>query len=135
MADGLDEGNWQILCDAVAAGYRGDVNAAGTATRRFDTDVAVDAQAGLYLRYLIWYRLAGMLGSAPTAEDLNELAARFYPRFAAVVRGQVTLLQTPGAQRAGSPRTTRKSPAASSSRLASLLSAFCWTTVRPTCST
>lgn len=125
LADGLDEANWQILCQAVAAAHRGDVIAAGNATRRFDTDVAVDAQAGLYLRYLIRYRLADMLGRAPAEQDLRDIANRVYPRFAIVVRGDVTLLQTSGGRLAGLLRTTRKSRVASSWRSASWRLACC----------
>jgi hypothetical protein len=90
--DGLDDANWEILCDAIAAAHRGDTAAAHAATRRLDTDVPVDGQAGTYLWYLLRYRVTEIFGHRPTQEDLRELTAISYPKFSRVIRGDSRLL-------------------------------------------
>lgn len=91
--DGLDEANWRILCGAVETIHGGSVDAAANATRRFDTDVSVDGQAGMYIWYLLRYRLVDMLGHPPDANDIHDIAERFRPRFEKVIRGDRNLLE------------------------------------------
>ncbi len=87
LDDGLDVANWNLLRESIAAAYRGDAGAHVAALRRLERDVPVDAQAGAYLWYLLRYRLAVLLGRRPSPEDLHELAERFYPQFAKLIRG------------------------------------------------
>jgi hypothetical protein len=83
---GLDPANWEILCDAVAAAHDGDVVASQAATRRFDTDVPPDSQVGMYLWFLLRYRVVEMLGHRPSAEDLQGIAARAESRYNVIIR-------------------------------------------------
>jgi hypothetical protein len=82
--EGIDEVRWRILCEAVIAAHRGDPAGTKAATARFETEVEVDGQATGYLWYLIRYRITDYLGRKPTEQDLQRLARRRYPRFAAV---------------------------------------------------
>jgi hypothetical protein len=84
--DGLDDVNWQILSDAVAAAHRSDVRGTHLGTNRFDTDVAVDGRAGTYIWWLLRYKVAQMLGRRPSEADLHDIAAQAHSRFAAVIR-------------------------------------------------
>jgi hypothetical protein len=90
---GLDPVNWEILCAVVTAAHDGNVAAAQAATRRFDTDVPIDGQAGTYLRYLLRHRIVDILGGRPSEEDLQVIAARAYLRFNLVIRGSERLLE------------------------------------------
>jgi hypothetical protein len=84
-ADGLDDQVWQILRVAVIAAGRGDVPATHMATRRFDTDVPVDGRASTYIWWLLRYRVAQLVGRRPTAEDLQEIAARQLDKFGVLI--------------------------------------------------
>jgi hypothetical protein len=85
-ADGLDDGVWQILREAVVAVHSGNVRAAHSATNRFDTDVPVDGRAGTYIWWLLRYRVAQLLGRRPTADDLRDIAAQAQDTFGTLIR-------------------------------------------------
>lgn len=91
--DGLDPANWEILCAAVIAAHNGDIAAARAVTRRLDTDVPVDGQAGTYLWYLLRYHVVEMLGRRPSAEDLRTISARFNFRFSSVIGSSEGLME------------------------------------------
>jgi hypothetical protein len=90
--DGLDEANWQILCEAVAAAHRGDADGAPAATQRFDTDVPVDGRAGRYIWWLLRHRVAQVLGRRPSRGDITQIAGYAEERFGALT-GDVGLLK------------------------------------------
>lgn len=88
--DGLDGRNWKIVVESATAAHRGDPDDHGAPLMR----VAVkDATPGLYLQYLLRYRVAAILGRRPTADDLHDLTDRFYPDFAKIIRGDRTQLE------------------------------------------
>lgn len=68
------------------AANRGDGNSYLKLLKRFDDWPGQRRdEAALYLAYLLRYRVAEILAGRPTAEDLDELAFRIYPRYAKVV--------------------------------------------------
>jgi hypothetical protein len=89
----LDEITWRILCDAVEAAHEGNPAAAQAAWNRLETDVPADGQAAAYVWYLLRYRIADYLGRRPIEQDLIRLAQRRHPRYARVLRGDVTELE------------------------------------------
>ena len=91
--DGLDGPNWDLLLESVAAAHRGDAEAHVAPLRRLGHEVPADAKAGAYLWYLLRYQVAVLLGRKPSAEDLHELAVRFYPGFARLIRGDESRLE------------------------------------------
>lgn len=86
-ADGLDTANWDLLCESIAAAHRGNAEAHASALRRLENDLPVDVKAGAYLRYLLRYRIAVILGHRPSHEDLVQISENFYPKFARIIRG------------------------------------------------
>jgi hypothetical protein len=85
-SDGLDVANWDLLHESVTAAHRGDPEAHVAALRRLEREVPVDAKAGIYLWYLLRYRIAALLGRRPTPHDLRELGGRIYPEFSKIIR-------------------------------------------------
>ena len=85
--DGLDTANWELLCEIVTAAHQGDAESHVAALLRLERDVPADAKAGAYLWYLLRYRVAALLGRRPRPEDLHELAQRYAPKFAELIRG------------------------------------------------
>jgi hypothetical protein len=85
--DGLDNANWQLLREILIAAHQGDAEGHVAALLRLERDVPADAKAGAYLWYLLRYRVAALLGRRPRPEDLHELAQRYAPKFAKLVRG------------------------------------------------
>jgi hypothetical protein len=91
--DGLDGLSWDVLCQSLAAAHRGDPDAHVAPLLRYEREVPHDTQAGIYLWYLLRYRVAELLGRRPSSEDLHALAERFYPAFAKLIRGDVRQLE------------------------------------------
>lgn len=85
--DGLDPVSWAAVCESTAAAHRGDAHAHVTPLLRLEREMPNDPRAGLYLWYLLRYRVAELLGRKPNAEDLHALAERFYPAFAKLIHG------------------------------------------------
>jgi hypothetical protein len=60
---------------------------------RYERDAPADAKAGVYLWFLLRYRVAELLGRRPSPEDLHALAVRFGPEFAKLIRGDQSRLE------------------------------------------
>lgn len=86
-SDGLDTANWELLREVVTAAHQGDAEGHVAALLRLERDVPADAKAGAYLWYLLRYRVAAQLGRRPRPEDLHELAQRYAPKLAKLIRG------------------------------------------------
>lgn len=84
--DGLDQGVWQTICDAVRAIHRGDPTAAHAATDRFARRIPFDSQPGYYVWWLLRYRIADTLGHRPSADELHQIAETVRPKAALVIR-------------------------------------------------
>jgi hypothetical protein len=91
--DGLDGLSWDVLCQSVAAAHRGDAQAHAAPLLRYEREVPRDTRAGVYLWYLLRYRVAELLGRRPSPEDLHALAERSYPAFARLIRGDRSQLE------------------------------------------
>lgn len=85
--DGLDTANWELLREIVTAAYQGDAESHVAALLRLEREVPTDAKAGAYLWFLLRYRVSALLGRRPRPEDLHELAQRYAPKFAKLIRG------------------------------------------------
>lgn len=92
-ADGLDALSWDTLCQSAVAAHRGDAEAHVAPLLRLEREAPLDTKAGLYLWYLLRYRVAELMGRKPSAEDLHALAERFYPKFAKLIRGDQRQLE------------------------------------------
>jgi hypothetical protein len=92
-AGGLDSLNWALLAGSVMSAHRGDAGAHVAALRRLERDVPAGARVGAYLWYLLRYRVVAMLGRRPGPEDVRELARRFWPEFAKLIRGDHSQLE------------------------------------------
>jgi hypothetical protein len=86
LDDGLDSATWELLRESVIAAHQGDAEGHAAALLRLERDLPVDIKAGAYLWYLLRYRVAALLGRRPRPDDLHELAQRFSPKFAKLVR-------------------------------------------------
>ena len=91
--DGLDGLSWDVLCQSVVAAHRGDAEAHVAPLLRYEREVPRDGRAGLYLWYLLRYRVAELVGRRPGPEDLHALAERFYPPFAKLIRADRSQLE------------------------------------------
>ena len=91
--DGLDGLSWEVLCQSLAAAHRGDAQAHVAPLLGYEREVPHDVRAGLYLWYLLRYRVIEVLGRKPTPEDLHSLAERSYPTFAKLIRGDESQLE------------------------------------------
>jgi hypothetical protein len=91
--DGLDGLSWDVLYQSVAAAHRGDDEAHVAPLLRYEREVPHDGRAGLYLWYLLRYRVAELLGRRPGQEDLHALAGCIYPAFAKLIRGDRSQLE------------------------------------------
>jgi hypothetical protein len=91
--DGLDPVRWQILCDMISAGSRGDKKAGHAATTRLASVVPENGVAATYLLYLMRHRGFELIGREPTAADLHDLAGNIYVRFARGGRADPRLLE------------------------------------------
>jgi len=87
-SDGVDEEIWHRVGVILAAGQRGDPDEFSRLWQDLDREVPGFQRglAGVYVWYLMWHRVAELLGRKPTPEDLHELAERIYPRFAQLIR-------------------------------------------------
>lgn len=92
-AEGLDALTWDTLCQSVAAAHRGDAEAHVAPLLRLEREAPHDTKVGLYLWYLLRYRVAELLGRKPSPGDLHALAERFYPEFAKLIRGEHSQLE------------------------------------------
>jgi len=91
--DGLDVANWSLLREIVIAAQKGDAEGHATALLRLERDLPVDIKAGAYLWYLLRYRVAVLVGRRPGPEDLHDLAQRFAPSFARLIRDSQSELE------------------------------------------
>lgn len=92
-ADGLDARSWDALWQSVPAAHRGDAEAHVVPLLRYERDAPADVRAGVYLWFLLRYRVAELLGRRPSPEDLHVLAVRFHPEFARLVLGDQRRLE------------------------------------------
>jgi hypothetical protein len=92
-ADGLDALSWDALCRSAVAAYRGDAEAHVAPLLRREWEAPHDTRVGLYLWYLLRYRVAELVGRKPSPEDLHALAERFYPKFDKLIRGDQRQLE------------------------------------------
>lgn len=92
--DALDRAAWESLSGVILAASHGDANAHAEVFRRRPGQATAEGRrASLYLWYLLRYRVAEVLGRRPSPEDLGDLAARTYPRFALLIRQDVGQLE------------------------------------------
>ena len=87
LDDDLDAVGWSLLRESVIAAHQGDAEGHAAALLRLERDLPVDVKAGAYLWYLLRYRVAVLAGRKPRPEDLHDLAQRFAPSFARLIRG------------------------------------------------
>jgi len=76
------------LRDILAAGHRGDPDEFAGLWLSLERD-ATDHQrglAGVYVYYVLEYRVHDILQGRPTPQDLHDLANRAYPRFAKLIK-------------------------------------------------
>jgi hypothetical protein len=91
--DGLDNTKWRLLNEAINAAHNGDADGARAIVLRLASTVPYDGQAGMYLWYMLRYRIADILGRRPSPEDIRQIAAGVNPKFALVMRGDPDLLE------------------------------------------
>lgn len=84
-ANGLDDGVWQLLCDAVAAVHNGDAAEAHAATDRIARRVPFNSEPALYMWWLLRYIVAEMVGHRPSAGELAQLAETVKPKAMRVI--------------------------------------------------
>ena len=85
--DGLDGLSWDALCQSMAAAHSGNAEAHLAPLLRYERAAPEDTSAGIYLWFLLRYRVAELLGRRPGREDLQAVAERYYPQFAKLIRG------------------------------------------------
>jgi hypothetical protein len=90
----LDEEVWTLLSEVVLAANRGDqVDFASSTTALTQTlDLQRQRLAGLYLWYLLRFRIVALVGNRPTESDLMGLVDRSRSRFAAIADKDPSLL-------------------------------------------
>ncbi len=82
--DGLSDDVWDILRAGLTAAHEGrrtDFRDAGVALAN---RVPFDAQAGVYLWFMLRARVARIVGHRPAAEELREIAERAYPKYSLI---------------------------------------------------
>jgi hypothetical protein len=91
----FDQELWQRLGKVIGAANRGDTRAHTAEFLLWAKEVPLARQqrAGLYLWYLLQYRITDTLRRRPTQQDLHEIALSAYPRFRQVVTADETLLE------------------------------------------
>jgi hypothetical protein len=91
--DGLDERIWQWVCDLVAAAYHSDTVAFRLVGRSITKGLAHETTGapGVYLLYLIQYRMAEILGHRPSEADIRELAERGQDRYLVLIKQKIRM--------------------------------------------
>lgn len=84
----LDEEVWRRLGTIFAAGYRGDPEAFAGLWLSLEREVTDHQRglAGVYVWYMLEYRVHDLLQRRPTPEDLHEIASRGSPKFAELIK-------------------------------------------------
>jgi hypothetical protein len=91
--DGLDDGIWEVVRESTEAAHRGDANGHVAPLLRFERETPHDTKVGIYLWYLLRYRVAALLGRRPNREDLQALASQYYSQFSKLIRGDQSQLE------------------------------------------
>jgi hypothetical protein len=60
--DGLDLRSWETVCESATAAHGGDASGHAAPLMRFEKESPHDTRVGIYLWYLLRYRVAEMLG-------------------------------------------------------------------------
>lgn len=92
LADGLDRRAWAVVWESAAAAHRGSARAHVAPLLRYEREAPRDVMVGVYLWYLLRYRVAELIAARPDADDLHVLADRYYPTFSKLIRGDKSQL-------------------------------------------
>jgi hypothetical protein len=86
--DGLDEEIWRRLEAIVGAGLAGDADEFADLWQRLEREVTDHQRglAGIYVWYIVEYRVHEILQRRPTPQDLQQLAGTANSRFATLIR-------------------------------------------------
>jgi hypothetical protein len=95
--DGLDDEIWTRLSAILAAGNRGDADRLASLWLSLERQVSDHQRdlAGVYVWYLLEYRVLHILRHRATPDDLQDLASRNYPKFARLIKeNEISLYDT-----------------------------------------
>lgn len=83
----IEEQVWNTLAETVKAANRCDADAYAQWITRWSRELPLQArhQCGLYLWYMMQYRIKDLLRREPTPADLHQLANNAYPQFREVL--------------------------------------------------
>jgi hypothetical protein len=84
-ADGLDDDMWHRVVDLVLAASKGNPRRFTALAQWGNVPLGRQHRGALYVRYMLRYRLAEIVGHRPIGEDMHELAETAYPRYARVL--------------------------------------------------
>jgi hypothetical protein len=84
----IDEDVWLVVVAMTDAASRGDRESFLRINQQFLDALGVKGgrTAGLYLVFMLRYRMIELLGHRPSADELHVLTVRFYPSYAVLIR-------------------------------------------------
>jgi hypothetical protein len=85
--DGIDDQVWRRLVSAIAAGSRGDADEMVRYWSEHERQISNDQRglAGVYVWYILQYRVIEIVDRVPTVGDLSGLVNNIYPKFARLI--------------------------------------------------